>query len=97
MWSGMSRTQFCEYFEIPYRTVQNWELGLRKCPDYIIELMIYRLKRESYEDWVKNEEQKIKVHKRNEELNELFRKGEFIRKERMEILKKRSYLSEHEK
>lgn len=45
--SGMSRTQFAEYFGIPYRTVQNWELGLRECPEYLLNLMEYRLKIEA--------------------------------------------------
>lgn len=42
----MTRTQFAEYFGIPYRTVQDWELGNRKCPDYLLKLMEYRLKNE---------------------------------------------------
>lgn len=41
--SGMSRGQFAEYFDIPYRTVQNWELGLRECPEYLLKLMQYKL------------------------------------------------------
>lgn len=44
--SGMNIKQFSEYFNIPYRTVQNWDLGLRQCPDYIIELIIYKLNNE---------------------------------------------------
>jgi DNA-binding transcriptional regulator YiaG len=44
--SGMSRKQFAEYFEIPYRTLQNWELGLRECPEYLLKLMEYKLKAE---------------------------------------------------
>ena len=44
--SGMTRTQFCEYFEIPYRTVQDWELGNRKMPDYLLRLITYKLKAE---------------------------------------------------
>lgn len=43
---GMSRSKFCEYFNIPYRTVQDWELGNRKCPDYLIELIKYKLEKE---------------------------------------------------
>ena len=43
----MSRKQFVEYFNIPYRTVQDWELGNRKCPDYLIELIEYKLKKEN--------------------------------------------------
>lgn len=42
--SGMTRTQFAEYFGIPYRTIQDWELGNRKCNDYLLKLMEYRLK-----------------------------------------------------
>lgn len=44
--SGMNMTKFAEYFGIPYRTVQNWELGSRKCPDYLLELMEYKLRNE---------------------------------------------------
>ena len=45
--SGMTRGQFAEYFEIPYRTVQNWELGLRECPEYLLKLLKYKLDQES--------------------------------------------------
>lgn len=48
--SGMSRPQFAEYFGIPYRTVQSWELdsesNARKCPDYLLDLMEYKLRKE---------------------------------------------------
>lgn len=44
--SGMTRSQFCEYFGIPYRTIQDWELENRKCPTYLIALMKYKLKHE---------------------------------------------------
>lgn len=44
--SGMTRNQFCEYFGIPYRTVQDWELGNRSCPGYLLDLMEYKLKNE---------------------------------------------------
>lgn len=42
----MTRTEFCEYFKIPYRTVQSWELGERSCPEYLLQLMEYRLRAE---------------------------------------------------
>lgn len=45
--SGMTRPQFAEYFGIPYRTIQNWELGLRECPEYLLDLMEYKLKNEA--------------------------------------------------
>ena len=44
--SEMNLTQFSRYFEIPYRTVQNWEAGIRQCPDYVLKLMEYKLKNE---------------------------------------------------
>lgn len=46
---GLSRQQFCEDFDIPYRTVQDWELGNRKCPDYLIKLIQYKLEKENEE------------------------------------------------
>ena len=44
--TGMTRKEFCEYFEIPYRTVQDWELGNRKMPDYLLRLMGYKIRME---------------------------------------------------
>ncbi len=42
--SGMNWKQFAEYFQIPYRTVQDWERGNRRMPDYLLRLMEYKLK-----------------------------------------------------
>lgn len=39
----MNRAEFSEYFGIPYRTVQNWELGYRRCPSYLREMMRFKL------------------------------------------------------
>lgn len=39
---GMNRREFCDYYGIPYRTVQDWEAGKRKLPDYLLRLIIYR-------------------------------------------------------
>ena len=45
--TGMNRREFAEYFEIPYRTVQEWELGHRKMPEYLLRLMIYKVQIEA--------------------------------------------------
>ena len=45
--SGMNLTQYSEYFDIPYRTVQNWEGGQRNCPGYLLKLMKYKLEKEN--------------------------------------------------
>ena len=42
----LTRKEFTELFEIPYRTVQDWELGNRKCPNYLIKLIEYKLEKE---------------------------------------------------
>ena len=41
--SGMNLKQFAEYFDIPYRTIQNWEADVNKCPNYLLKLMQYKL------------------------------------------------------
>lgn len=45
--TGMNRREFAEYFEIPYRTIQEWELGNRKMPEYLLRLMAYKIKIEN--------------------------------------------------
>lgn len=39
--TGMNRRQFCDYFQIPYRTVSEWERDGRHAPDYLIRLLEY--------------------------------------------------------
>ena len=45
--TGMNRREFAEYFEIPYRTVQDWELGNRRMPYYLLRLMVYKVDKEN--------------------------------------------------
>lgn len=46
--AGMKRTEFCQYFNIPYRTVEDWEAGRSGCADYLYELIKYKLIKEGY-------------------------------------------------
>lgn len=39
--TGMNRKEFCDYFQIPYRTVTDWERGIRHAPDYVLRLLEY--------------------------------------------------------
>ncbi len=48
--TGMNRREFAEYFGIPYRTIQDWELGNRQMPEYLLRLMMYKVKMEGYYD-----------------------------------------------
>ena len=44
--TGWTQKVFADYFHIPLRTLQNWEGGQRKAPDYLVELMEYKLYKE---------------------------------------------------
>ncbi|MBQ8167192.1 MAG: transcriptional regulator [Lachnospiraceae bacterium] len=48
--TGMNRKEFCEYFEIPYITLTDWELGNRRVPQYILRLMEYKVRIEQLTD-----------------------------------------------
>ena len=43
---GMTTSEISKYFGIPYRTVQDWKLGKRRCAGYLIDLMIYKIENE---------------------------------------------------
>lgn len=53
--SGMTQQAFGDYFNIPLRSIQNWEGGQRQCPEYLLDLMQYKLENERI---IKNEELK---------------------------------------
>ena len=53
--TGMNRKEFCEYFEIPYMTDTDWELGNRRVQQYLLLLMEYKVRIEQLAD--KNEKE----------------------------------------
>ena len=44
--SGMNRKNFSEWLGIPYRTMQEWELGRRVMPEYVLRLIAYKVQNE---------------------------------------------------
>lgn len=40
--NGYSRKAFAEKYGIPVRTVEDWEAGKRKMPEYLLRLIVYR-------------------------------------------------------
>lgn len=44
--TGMNRHQFCEYFEISYMTVSDWEHGRKRVPQYLLRLLKYYVETE---------------------------------------------------
>ena len=61
--SGMNMKKFAEHFGIPYRTVQNWEAGVNKCPEYLLKLLKFKLDHDRMEA-----ERKEKIRKRLSEI-----------------------------
>ena len=41
---GDTQSQFAERYQIPFRTVQNWEAGVRKPPEYMVKLLEQRIR-----------------------------------------------------
>jgi putative transcriptional regulator len=44
--TGMTQKTFSEYFNIPVRTIQDWEGKRRTPPDYVTELIKYKIYKE---------------------------------------------------
>lgn len=42
---GLTQHQLSDLTGIPFRTIQNWEGGQRKCPDYVERLVLEKLDR----------------------------------------------------
>lgn len=42
----MSQQEFGDYFNIPKRTIENWEGEKRTPPDYVVELIKYKIDKE---------------------------------------------------
>lgn len=42
--SDMTQKAFSEYFKIPKRTIENWEGDVNKCPEYLSDLIEFKLK-----------------------------------------------------
>ena len=43
----MTQKAFSDYFGIPKRTIEDWESGRRKPPQYVVDLIEYKLKKEN--------------------------------------------------
>ena len=45
---GDTQSEFAARYNIPFRTVQNWEAGVRKPPEYVTELLEKRIQADLY-------------------------------------------------
>lgn len=44
--SNMSQRQFANYFGIPLGTLRNWEQGIAKPPEYVLSMLLARVRRD---------------------------------------------------
>ena len=45
--TGLSQAKFCAALNIPIRTLQKWETGERECPEYVVELIEFRVENDN--------------------------------------------------
>ena len=57
--TGMTRKDFSIHIGIPLRTIEDWEAGRRKPPEYIPRLIEYQLKYEELIGKIKKEKQDV--------------------------------------
>ena len=44
--ANMNRKEFAEWLGVPYRTMQDWELGNSQVPKYVLRLVAYKVENE---------------------------------------------------
>ncbi len=42
--TGLSQQKFGDLYKIPLHTIQNWEYGVRQCPEYTLLLLARAVK-----------------------------------------------------
>lgn len=48
--SKLSQRKFCERYNIPLSTLRQWEQGKREPPDYLVELLEFKVKKDTEEN-----------------------------------------------
>lgn len=69
--TGMNRKEFCAYFEIPYMTVTDWELGNRRVPQYLLRLLEYKIRMENLSDKTRENEKDEHTDDRKYRINDI--------------------------
>lgn len=64
--TGLSQVKFANAYGIPVSTLENWERGTRSCPDYVLDLLEFKVKTDIERGHVTMENVKIwKVYGQN--------------------------------
>ena len=54
--AGMNRKDFSAWLGVPYRTMQEWELGRRMMPEYVLRLIAYKVLNEKQKGRIGNDD-----------------------------------------
>lgn len=44
--TGLSQPQFSEKYKIPIPTLRHWERGDRECPEYVLDLLEFKVRKD---------------------------------------------------
>lgn len=58
--TGLSQVKFCEKYHIPLNTFARWEQGKREPPDYLVELLEFKVRKDMEENPMKKKEDILK-------------------------------------
>lgn len=58
--TGLSQVKFCEKYHIPLNTFARWEQGKREPPDYLVELLEFKVGKDTEEKYMKKKEEILK-------------------------------------
>ena len=65
--TGKTQRVFAEYYEIPLRTLEDWERGINHPPEYVLRLLEYRIRMEALMKEKRVEEEKGgRIHGEND-------------------------------
>jgi putative transcriptional regulator len=48
--TGLSQSKFCEKYHIPPPTLRHWERGDRECPEYVLEMLEFKVRKDKVEN-----------------------------------------------
>lgn len=58
--TGLSQVKFCEKYHIPLNTFARWEQSKREPPDYLVELLEFKVRIDTEEKYMKKKEEILK-------------------------------------
>lgn len=74
--TGLTQKQFAEKYHITFSSIRNWEIGHRTCPDYVVELLEFKVREDlkmenanEYNTFLKPERPFLLIYTDNDEVS----------------------------